>query len=147
MIVMNNSDLAALHRGALQRQARQRVDLLDELRAVHNASSRGRNQRQIAEILVTSQAKVHRMLKAIERRPSVLASQEPEEIILRAFAYDTSRPELLATLKSMTFTDGEDAPYPEEGRIPGTWDQVVSAFAQGLLDEAEFNEVRAAIGR
>ncbi|WP_144661402.1 hypothetical protein [Paenarthrobacter nicotinovorans] len=146
MIVMDN-DLAALHRGALQRQARQRVDLLDELRAVHNASSRGMNQREIAEVLVTSQAKVHRMLKAIERRPDVLSAGAPEEIILRAFAYDTPRLELLERLKSLSYTDGEDAPYPHEGRIPGTWDQVVGAFAQDLLTEREFNEVRAAVGR
>ncbi|MFK0002215.1 hypothetical protein ACIQTZ_19325 [Paenarthrobacter sp. NPDC090520] len=146
MIVMNN-DIAALHRGALQRQARQRVDLLDELRAVHNASSRGMNQREIADVLVTSQAKVHRMLKAIERRPEVLSAEEPEEIILRAFAYDTPRAELLQKLKSLTYTDGEDAPYPHEGRLPGTWDQVVGAFAQDLLNESEFNEVRAAVGR
>ncbi|UXM92249.1 hypothetical protein [Paenarthrobacter sp. JL.01a] len=146
MIVMD-SGLAALHRGALQRQARQRVDLLDELRAVHNASSRGMNQREIADVLVTSQAKVHRMLKAIERRPEVLSGGAPEEIILRAFAYDTPRPELLERLKSMSYTDGEDAPYPHEGRIPGTWDQVVGAFAQDLLTEREFNEVRAAVGR
>ncbi|WP_284976798.1 hypothetical protein [Arthrobacter sp. efr-133-TYG-104] len=146
MIVMDN-DIAALHRGALQRQARQRVDLLDELRAVHNASARGMNQRDIADVLVTSQAKVHRMLKAIERRPDVLSANQPEELILRAFAYDTPREVLLEKLKSMDYTDGEDAPYPHEGRIPGTWDQVVGAFAQELMDESEFNEVRAAVGR
>lgn len=147
MIVMDGKETAALHRGALQRHARQRVDLLDELRAVHNASSRGMNQRQIADILMTSQAKVHRMLKAIERRRSVLDVQEPEEIILRAFAYDTPRRELVDKLKAFTYTDGEDAPYPHEGRIPGTWDQVVSAFAQDLLEESEFTEVRLAVGR
>ncbi|MDI2036655.1 hypothetical protein [Paenarthrobacter nitroguajacolicus] len=146
MIVMDN-DLAALHRGARQRQARQRVDLLDELRAVHNASSRGMNQREIADVLVTSQAKVHRMLKAIERRPDVLSAGAPEEIILRAFVCDTPRVELLERLKSLSYTDGEDAPYPHEGCIPGTWDQVVGAFAQDLLTEREFNEVRAAVGR
>ncbi|QOT18313.1 MULTISPECIES: hypothetical protein [Paenarthrobacter] len=146
MIVMDNH-IAALHRGALQRQARQRVDLLDELRAVQNASSRGMNQRDIAEVLVTSQAKVHRMLKAIERRPDILSSDQPEELILRAFAYDTPRRELIEKLKSISYTDGEEAPYPDEGRIPGTWDQVVGAYAQELLTESEFNEVRAAVGR
>ncbi|MFJ4027894.1 hypothetical protein ACIPWF_11100 [Paenarthrobacter sp. NPDC089989] len=87
------------------------------------------------------------MLKAIERRPEVLSADEPEELILRAFAYDTPRAELLQKLKSLTYTDGEDAPYPHEGRLPGTWDQVVGAFAQDLLNESEFNEVRAAVGR
>ncbi|XAZ31927.1 hypothetical protein AAHB34_03085 [Paenarthrobacter ureafaciens] len=105
------------------------------------------NQRDIAEVLVTSQAKVHRMLKAIERRPDILSSDQPEELILRAFAYDTPRRDLIEKLKSISYTDGEEAPYPDEGRIPGTWDQVVGAHAQELLTESEFNEVRAAVGR
>jgi len=145
MITMDSS-LEALHRQALQRQARQRVDLLDELRAVQNAANRDFTQREIADILATSQAKVYRMLKAIERRNGDLAL-DPEEVILRAFAYDTPRKKLVADLKSLSYTFGEEAPYPHEGRLPGTWDQVVAGFAQGLLDEAEFNEVSAAIGR
>lgn len=145
MITMDSS-LAAMRHQALQRQARQRVDLLDELRAVQNATNRHLTQRETADILATSQAKVHRMLKAIERRNGNL-DLDPEEIILRAFAYDTSREKLLTDLKLFPYTFGENAPYPHEGRLPGTWDQVVTAFAQGLLDEAEFNVVRAAIGR
>ncbi|MCF3138209.1 MULTISPECIES: hypothetical protein [Micrococcaceae] len=145
MITMD-SNLAAMHHEALQRQARQRVDLLDELRAVRNVANRNFNQRDIAEILVTSQAKVHRLLKAIERRGGDL-SPDPEEVILRAFAYDTSRDKLVADLKAFAYSFGEDAPYPNEGRVPGTWDQVVVAVAQGLLSETEFQEVRAAIGR
>ncbi|MFK4299525.1 hypothetical protein ABH924_004708 [Arthrobacter sp. GAS37] len=145
MITMDSS-LAAMHHQALQRQARQRVDLLDELRAVQNVAKRNFNQRDIAEILVTSQAKVHRMLKAIERRNGNL-DLDPEEIILRAFAYDTPREKLVADLKGVTYTFGEEARYPHEGRLPGTWDQVVTAVARGFLTETEFNEVRAAVGR
>ena len=145
MITMD-SNLAALHRQALQRQARQRVDLLDELRAVQNAAHRDLTQREIAEILATSQAKVYRMLKAIQRRNDNL-ELDPEEIILRAFAYDTPREKLVSDLKAFSYTFGEDAPYPHEGRLPGTWDQVVAGLAKDLLTDAEFNEVRAAIGR
>jgi hypothetical protein len=145
MLTMD-SGLAAMHRQALQRQARQRVDLLDDLRAVQNVAQRNFSQREIAEVLATSQAKVHRMLKAIERREGNL-DLDPEEIILRAFAYDTPRQELVAKLKTFAYTFGEEAPYPHEGRIPGSWDQVVAAVAQGLLSEEEFNDVRAAIGR
>ena len=145
MITMDSS-LEALHRQALQRQARQRVDLLDELRAVQNAANRNFTQREIADILATSQAKVYRMLKAIERRNGDL-ELDPEEVILRAFAYDTPRKKLVADLKSFSYTFGEEAPYPHEGRLPGTWDQVVAGLAQNLLNDAEFDEVRAAIGR
>ncbi|WP_035770232.1 hypothetical protein [Arthrobacter castelli] len=145
MITMDH-ELGTIHRGALQRQARQRVDRIDDLRAAKNASDRGLNQRDIAELLATSQAKVHRMLKTIERRSGNL-EQDPEELILRVFAYDTDRRELVEILKAFPYTFGESAPYPHEGRTPGTWDQVVAAYAQDLLTKDEFNKVRAAIGR
>lgn len=145
MIIMDR-DLQSIHHQALQRQARQRVDRLDELRAARNAADRSLTQRDIAELLATSQTQVHRLLQALERRGGTLA-QDPEEMILRAFAYDSSRDELVKALKVFPYTFGEDAPYPHEGRLPGTWDQVVAAYAQGMLGEEEFNEVRAAIGR
>jgi hypothetical protein len=145
MITMD-ANLQAIHHEALQRQARQRLDLLDEMRAAAQAQARGLSQRDIAEVLVTSQPKVHRLLKAIERRKGNL-EQDPEEIILRAFVYATPREELVDSLKRFPFTFGEDAPYPHEGRIPGTWDQVVAAALQELLSESEFAEIRSAIGR
>lgn len=145
MIAMSN-DLQAIHREALQRRARQRVDQIDELRAVKNAADRHMPQREIADLLLTSQAKVNRLLKALERRGDILV-QDPEEIILRAFAYDTSREKLIETLAAFPYTFGEDAPYPHDGRIPGTWDQVVAAYAQGLLENDEFDTVRASVGR
>lgn len=139
-------DLQALHQQALQRHARQRVDHLDELRAVKNAADRRLTQRQIADLLETSQAKVHRMLKALERRDGS-STHGPAEIILRAFAYDTDRAALIETLKAFPYTFGEDAPYPHEGRVPGTWDQVLTSFAQDLLSKEEFDELRTALGR
>lgn len=145
MLVMD-SNLQALHHQALQRQARKLVDDLDELRAAQNAASRGLSQREIAGLLETSQAKVHRLLKAFERRGGNLEAG-PEEIALRAFAYDTSRPALIRTLKAFPYTEGQDAPYPHEGRIPGTWDQVVTSFAKGLLSSEEFEEITRAVGR
>lgn len=145
MIVMDN-DLRAMHKEALQRQARQRVDLIDELRAANNAAKRNLPQRDIADLLATSQPKVHRLLKAIERRGGEVIV-DPEEIILRAFAYDTSRQKLVEDLKAFPYTFGEEAPFPHEGRLPGTWDQVVVAVAQELLTVEEFDEVRAAVGR
>lgn len=145
MITMD-PEFETIHHGALQRQARQRVDRVDDLRAAKNAADRELSQRDIADLLLTSQAKVHRMLKTIERRGGNL-EPEPEEIILRAFAYGTNRGQLLETLKSFTYTFGQSAPYPHEGRLPGTWDQVVAAYTQELLTGEEFDEVRAAVGR
>src|SRR5438128_2395606 len=53
MIVMDNN-LKAIHKEALQRQARQRVDLIDEMRAAKNAADRKLPQRDIADLLATS---------------------------------------------------------------------------------------------
>ncbi|MGG5753650.1 hypothetical protein ACQ3I4_13650 [Zafaria sp. Z1313] len=145
MIVMDGG-LRALHHEALQRQARQRLDILDETRAALQAKQSGLNQRQIADLLVTSQPKVHRLLKAIDRRGGEL-NEDPEELILRAFVYDTPRDELVERLVEFQYSFGEDAPDPHEGRIPGTWDQVVSAAAQGLLNEDEFAAIRSRFER
>lgn len=145
MITMDQ-DLQSIHRQALQRQARQRVDRLDELRAAKNAADRNLTQREIADLLATSQTQVHRLLQALERRGGTI-EQDPEEIILRTFAYDSSRDEMVKALKVFPYTFGEEAPYPQEGRLPGTWDQVVTAYAQGMLGEDEFDEVSAAVGR
>lgn len=145
MLVMD-PNLQALHHQALQRQARKLVDDFDELKAAQNAARRGLSQRDIADLLETSQAKVHRLLKAVERRGGNLEAG-PEEIALRAFAYDTSRSDLVQTLKKFPYTDAQDAPYPHEGRIPGTWDQVVTAWAKGLLSDEEFEEIKGAIDR
>ncbi len=145
-MITADSSLDSIRKEALQRQARQRVDVLDEMRAVKNAVDRGLSQRPIADLLMTSQARVSRLLKAIERRGGDLG-QEPEEIILRATAYDTDRKQLVHALQVFPYTFGEDAPYLHEGRIPGTWDQVVACRAQKMLSVEEFDQVRRAIGR
>lgn len=141
-----DSQLAAIHHHALQRAARRRIDVIDDMRAAKQAEDRDLTQREIAEILVTSQAKVNRMLKAAARRPRIM-DQDPEEMILRAFAYDASRHELIEKLKQYPYTGGQAGPGQEDGYIQGTWDQVVVAYAQGLLSDAEFDEVRTAVGR
>lgn len=141
-----DTKLQELQHHAMQRQARQRLDLLADMRAVKEARDSVLPQREIAEVLVTSQSKVHRLLKAIERRGDNL-DPDPAELILRAFANDDTRGELLEQLKTYPYDYGEDAPYPHEGRLPGTWDQVVVAYAQKLISKDEFDEVRAAVGR
>lgn len=146
MTVMYDTTCKAIHQEALQRHARQRVDQIDELRAAKYAIDRGISQRGIAEMLLVSQAKVHRLSKALERRGWNF-DQDPEEIILRAFAYNSDRAELIEKLKAFPYTFGEDAPPPHEGRIPGTWDQILVAYARDLLSKEEFDEIRRAIGR
>lgn len=137
-------DMRQLHHEAMQRQARKRLDELEDMRAAVRAESRGLTQREIADVLVTSQPRVHRLLRAAARRED-LTKKMPEELILQALVHETSRSELLDELKRFPYSFADDAPYPHEGRIPGTWDQVVAAYIQELLSENEFLEVTEAI--
>jgi len=63
-------------------------------------------------------------------------------MVLRALICGTGRAQLLRIL-----IDGQDAVFPHEGRILGTWDQVVLAFAKGFLNPEEFEEITRAVGR
>jgi hypothetical protein len=130
----------------LRRQARQRLARFDELRAATDFLHRGLTQRDVADLLSISEAQARRLLTAAARHGPIL-QPEPEEIILRAFAYGTDRTELIQTLKTFPYTFGEDAPDSREGRLPGTWDQVIAARAQGLLSRDEFAQISAALGR
>ncbi|WP_423185127.1 hypothetical protein [Arthrobacter sp. NyZ413] len=106
-----DNNLKAIHKEALQSQARQRVDLIDEMRTAKNAADRKLPQRDIAGLLATSQAKVHRLLKALDPRGG-LVDKDPEEMILRAFAYDSSGKTLVDDLKALSYTFGKSAPCP-----------------------------------
>jgi hypothetical protein len=130
----------------LRRQARHRLQLLDQLRAAGDILDRGLSRQDVADLLSISDAQAHRLLKAAQRRGAT-REPEPAEIILRAFAYGTDRAELIETLKAFPYTFGQDAPDSRQDRLPGTWDQVVSAHAQGLLSRDEFAQISAAIGR
>lgn len=141
-----DASLAAMHREAQQRRARRLVDDIDDLRSVQNATKRNLTQREIAELLETSQPKVHRLLKAIERKGGDL-KKGPEEIALRAFAYDTDRSILVKELSELQYTFGEAAPYPHEGRTSGSWDQLLNALAKDLITKDEFEQIRAFVGR
>ena len=140
---MNLEDpvVQAEHQQALQRLAQQAVSALDERRAAKRLLDLGCSQRKIAEILMTNQAKVHRMLKTIERRGGA-TPVEPEEIILLAAAGEITRQTMMDELKGFEYTSGRDAPYPYEGRVSGTWDQVTSAYGRGLISKEEFDEVK-----
>jgi hypothetical protein len=128
----------------LRRQARQRLVRCDELRAAMEFLHRGLTPRDVADLLSISEAQAGRLLKAAARHGPIL-QPEPEEIILRAFIDGTGRRELVETLKAFQYTFSQEAPPPHEGRLPGTWDQVVAAHAQGLLSSDEFDEIRTTI--
>lgn len=128
----------------LRRRARQRVARFDELRAARGFLHRGLTPRDVADLLSISEAQAGRLLRAAARRSSS-REPEPEEMILRAFVDRLDCRRLVEALKAFPYTFGEEAPPPHEGRLPGTWDQVVAAHAQELLSRDEFDEIRTTI--
>ncbi|WP_167102916.1 hypothetical protein [Mycobacterium sp. DL592] len=100
------------------------------------------SQREIAEVLCTTQPRVGRLL----RGASALGdSPGPEEIILRATVDRTPRAKLLKQLRGLDYTFTQAAPYPHEGSIPGTWTQVSTAHQLGLLSDEEYESVSSAV--
>lgn len=129
-------------RKALIRQARERLDLLDEMRDANRLSMAGRSQREIAEILHTTQPRVGRILRGAR----VLGEAEtPEEVILRATVNATPRDVLIKELSAYRYTFTEFAPAPHEGSVPGSWTQVGAAHLLGLLSDEEYDSVCAAV--
>lgn len=129
------------HRAQI-RQARERLDLIEEMRDANRLKLAGKSQREIADILNTTQPRVGRVLRGAR----VLGEAEtPEEIILRATVEATPRDALVKQLSRLHYTFTEFAPAPHEGSVPGTWTQVSAAHLLGLLSDEEYESVCAAV--
>lgn len=127
---------------ALIRQARERLDIIEEMRDANRLKLAGKSQREIADILNTTQPRVGRVLRGAR----VLGEAEtPEEIILRATVEATSRDVLVKRLSTLRYTFTEFAPAPHQGSVPGTWTQVSAAHLLGLLSDEEYESVCAAV--
>jgi len=124
------------------RQAGQRLALIEEMRAANGLKQAGKTQRDIADILHTTQPRVHRMLRGAR---ALGDAETPEEIILRATIEHTARDVLVKQLTAFEYTFTEFAPPPHEGSVPGTWTQVSAAHLLGLLNDEEYENVCAAV--
>ena len=124
------------------RQVRERLDLLDEMRDAQRLALAGKSQREIADILNTTQPRVGRILRGARALPE---AETPEEIILRATVDDTPRDVLVTQLSSYPYTFTEFAPFPHDGSVPGTWTQVSAAHLLELLSDEEYESVCAAV--
>lgn len=124
------------------RRARARLDRIEEMRAADELDKLGKSQREIAELLVTSQPRVGQLLRGAE---TLGDAPTPEELILRATVDGTSRDVLVSDLRAYDYTFSEYAPAPHEGSVRGTWSQVTMAHQLGLLSAEEHESIRAAV--
>ena len=136
-------DVTAIEKSANLRRARERLDRIEEMRDAQTLERAGKSQRDIADLLHTTQPRVHRMLKAMEGRGDDDAT--PEEIILRATVDGSDRDALIKRLAEFRYTFRQHAPEPFEGAVGGSWDDVKHAFMTGLLSQGEYERVRDAV--
>jgi hypothetical protein len=135
-------DVTAIEKSASLRRARERLDRIEEMRDAQKLERAGKTQRDIADLLHTTQPRVHRMLKAMEGRDD---DATPEEIILRAAVDGSDRNALIKRLAEIRYTFRQHAPEPFEGAVGGSWDDVKHAFMTGLLSQGEYERVRDAV--
>lgn len=132
----------AIAHEAQVRRALERLLRIDDMRAASQLKRSGMNQREIADVLSTTQPRVGRLLRgasALGDAPS------PEEIILRATVDGAPRGKLVKQLRGLDYTFTQFAPYPHEGSVPGTWTQVSTAHQLGLLSDEEYESVSSAV--
>ncbi|MFV8142179.1 hypothetical protein ACNQR7_31825 [Mycolicibacterium senegalense] len=124
------------------RRAHERLNQIEEMREANELTKLGKSQREIAELLLTTQPRVGRLLRGAA---ALGDTQTPEELILRAAVGETPRDVLVKQLCAYEYTFTEFAPYPHEGSVPGTWTQVGAAHQLRLLSDEEYEHVRAAV--
>ncbi|CDO31108.1 hypothetical protein [Mycolicibacterium porcinum] len=129
------------HRAQIRR-ARERLDQIEEMRAADELNKLGKSQREIADLLITTQPRVGRLLRGAQ---TLGDAPTPEELILRATVEDIPRDLLVGGLSAYDYTFTEYAPAPHEGSVPGTWSQVNTAHQLGLLSKEEYGTIRAAV--
>ena len=128
---------------ALIRQVRERLDAIEEMRDAEQLRLDGKSQREIADVLNTTQPRVHRILRGAK---ALGDDKTPEEVILRATLNGTPRGQLIKDLSTTRYTFTTYGPPPHEGAIPGTWTQVGAAHALGLLSDEEYEEICGLVG-
>lgn len=124
------------------RRARERLDQIGEMRAADELYKLGKSQREIADLLITTQPRVDRLLRGAH---ALGDAPTPEERILRATVEDSPRDLLVRELRAYDYTFTEYAPSPHEGSVPGSWSQVSMAHRLRLLSDEEYENVRAAV--
>lgn len=135
-------DERILRREARIRRAAVKLSVIDDRRAAARLFAAGKPPREIAGILLVAQSVVDQLLRAAE----LLGTDEtPEEVIFRAAVDKTSRDALVEKLIGWNYTFAEYAPYPGDGRVLGTWDQVSFGYFYGMLSKGEYAQIRQSV--
>ncbi|MEX3646595.1 MULTISPECIES: hypothetical protein [Mycolicibacterium] len=127
---------------ALIRRAHERLNQIEEMHDAVQLHNLGKSQRDIADLLLTTQPRVGRLVRGAR---ALGDTPTPEELILRATVEATPRDDLIKELSAYEYTFTEYAAYPHDGSTPGTWTQVSAAHQLGLLSDPEYENVRSVV--
>lgn len=102
----------------------------------------GYSQRQVARSLGVTQPTIHRILRRVNAVKDGLIDHERRRVrtvLLKYAAGEIGRRTLWAELG--TLTAGVAAPGQQDGYTPGSFDEVVRAFSEELIDEDLYTEL------
>lgn len=124
------------------RRARALAELLDlaEERAVLRAADDGQTQRAIATALGKPQTQVHRILQRARLAGTDLRVNT-REVILLYQAGAISRGTMLGRLDSSREGESAESEF-DSGYLPGSWEEIRSAYMAGLLTDEEYERLR-----
>ena len=114
---------------------------IERIRVVAAASQSGMRQREIADLLDTSQPDIHRVLRRVNSG-SGIPGVSPNEIVMRATVGEISRQEMLDTLRNMDYSVGQSDPTGGDGYLAGSWDQVKRLVGKHFVTESEYESLR-----
>lgn len=124
--------------------ARERVDWIDEDRAIADYIRQELPDWEIAAQLGISLTRVRRTSADLSRLGGVVP-ENPEEIVARCVGDHGDRDAMLERLRTWPYTFATQAPRPAEGGTTGTWDDIEDALFNGWLMRVEFDVIRAAV--
>ncbi|WP_457180963.1 winged helix-turn-helix domain-containing protein [Mycobacteroides abscessus] len=124
--------------------ARQRVGERELARKIYRASTyNGLSQRQISDLIRSSQATVQRLLRRAADDPSRL-EVTPAEIIDRRTAGMITTTEMMDRLENWKYTFGSVVHIGDvatDAYMTGDWDDIEMAFYRGQLTDEEFHKL------
>lgn len=114
------------------------------LKAAVSAERAGRTQREIADRLNLSQARVNGLLVSSRHRPAAW-DRTPYEVCLTYAAREIDHQQLLDTLLDWPWTvshflDIETNPLPEQW-VRGDWEDLVQATDAALISDADYEQL------
>lgn len=124
--------------------AKENLVEIERIRAVAAASQSGMSQREIADLLDTSQPDIHRVLRRVNSG-SGIPEVSPNEVVMRATVGEISRKAMLDALRNMDYSIGQSDPTGGDGYLAGTWDQVKRLVGKHFVTESEYERLRLAL--